>query len=204
MILPLIYVKDHFPLVWNLVEFMNGKIFDFLYSDKITAINIRFLDELKLTPYLFRKLEHEDLTQIPTLINNTEPEKKKYFEPHRFDMLNLERVFKNPSFIMMGVFLNTSLVGYFFLRCFVNKKCFVGRLVDKDHRGKGIGKAMNQIMYNTAWASEFRCFATISKNNELVMKAHAKNDRMVIRKELANEHLLVEFVEKKEKTGGLS
>jgi hypothetical protein len=97
----------------------------------------------------------------------------------------------------MGVFFNDQLVGYFFLRCFINKKCFVGRLVDRNHRGKGIGKTMNDILYHTAWDAGFRCFATVSKNNELVMKAHSQNKHLKVLKEMKDNHLLVEFVEKR-------
>jgi GNAT superfamily N-acetyltransferase len=70
----------------------------------------------------------------------------------------------------------------------------VGRLTDKDYRGIGIGKAMNRIMYETAWRMGFRCLSTISRNNTLVMKAHAENRNMVVLKELAGDYMLVEFV----------
>ena len=98
---------------------------------------------------------------------------------------------------MMGTFADQKMVGYFFLRFFANRKCFVGRLIDKEYRGKGIGYEMNKIMYNTAWEMGFRCLSTISKNNKSVMGAHAKNSAMIVLKELQNDYLLVEFIDKK-------
>jgi hypothetical protein len=95
---------------------------------------------------------------------------------------------------MMGVFEKDKLVGYFFLRCFWNRKCFVGRLIDYNYRGKGIGWIMNNIMYNVAWDSGFRCLSTISRNNKAVMTAHSRNPAMIILKELQNDYMLVEFV----------
>ena len=95
---------------------------------------------------------------------------------------------------MMGAFDKERLAGYFFLRFFASKKCFVGRIIDKPYRGKGIGNIMNHIMYQTAWRMGFRCLSTISKNNHAVIRAHAKNTSMVVLKELQNDYLLVEFV----------
>jgi hypothetical protein len=95
---------------------------------------------------------------------------------------------------MMGSFDGNKMTGYFFLRFFANKKCFVGRLIDKDYRGRGIGPVMNNIMYETAWRMSFHCLSTISRNNKAVMRAHAKNRTMIVLKELQNDYLLVEFI----------
>ena len=72
----------------------------------------------------------------------------------------------------------------------------MGRLIDKDFRGKGIGELMNNIMYTISWNMGFRCLSTISKNNTAVISAHKKNTAMVVIKELSNDYLLVEFVQK--------
>lgn len=190
-----LYLKNNHPIIWKFIEFVNGKIFNFLYLKRFTAVNSHLLNSQELPPFTFRKLKEEDLEQITILIANLEPVQGAYFEPHLFDLKSLRRVFKNPSFIMMGVFLNSQLVGYFLLRCFINKKCFVGRLVDKEYRGKDIGKKMNEILYHSAWDSGFRCFATISKENDLVLKAHTGNPSMFVMHELDDNYLLVEFVE---------
>ena len=55
-------------------------------------------------------------------------------------------------------------------------------------------EAMNRVMYHTAWKMGFRCYSTISKHNMAVNAAHRKNSSMVVRKELANDFILVEFV----------
>ncbi|NSW94698.1 MAG: GNAT family N-acetyltransferase [Bacteroidales bacterium] len=144
--------------------------------------------------YNYRKIAVSDLNNLQILINSQVKDDLKFFNPHGFDLKSLERQYKNPAFLMMGAFDGDKMIGYFFLRFFINKKCFVGRLIDKDYRGKGIGQVMNTIMYETAWKMGFRCLSTISKNNEMVMKAHARNPYMKILKELDNDYLLVEFV----------
>ena len=52
---------------------------------------------------------------------------------------------------------------------------------------------MNNIMYNSAWDSGFRCLSTISKNNRLVMRSHSSNKAMRILTKLDDDYLLVEF-----------
>ena len=53
---------------------------------------------------------------------------------------------------------------------------------------------MNNIMYEISWGMNFHCLSTISKNNKAVMRAHSKNESMIVLKELQNDYLLVEFV----------
>ena len=137
-----------------------------------------------------------DIQPLYELIASQPSEDLRYFKPHKFDIGSLEAQKRKPAFLMMGAFEGETLVGYFFLRFFANKKCFVGRLIDKDHRGKGIGLTMNFIMYQTSWRMGFRCLSTISRNNSSVMNAHAKNPTMIVLKELQNDYLLVEFIRK--------
>jgi GNAT superfamily N-acetyltransferase len=152
-------------------------------------------EEVSDPQYTFRKLVQTDLVPLHELLSSQNEGDLEYFKPHGFNMASLERQLTIPSFLMMGAFDGKKMAGYFFLRFFANKKCFVGRLTDKDYRGKGIGQVMNRIMYETAWRMGFRCLSTISRNNTLVMKAHAGNSSMVVLKELAGDYILVEFVQ---------
>lgn len=150
--------------------------------------------EVAESPYTSRKLVRSDLSLLHELLNSQNEGDLDYFKPHGFDLRSLIRQLDNPSFLMMGTFENHKLIGYFFLRFFANRKCFVGRLIDKHYRGKGIGSVMNNIMYEIAWRMGFRCLSTISRNNRLVMRAHAGNTNMVVVKELGDGYMLVEFV----------
>lgn len=152
------------------------------------------LNDQSSFPILARRLKTSDAKALNILLNSQAPNDLDYFKPHDFDIPSINRQFRNCSFLMMGTFSEEKLTGYFFLRFFANRKCFVGRLIDKDHRGHGIGQVMNNIMYETAWRMNFRCLSTISRNNKAVMKSHSKNQSMVILKDLPNDYLLVEFV----------
>lgn len=152
-------------------------------------------NEFSVPPYSYRKLNLSDAKALYSMINMQNISDLEYFRPHRFDLISVRKQFQNRSFLMMGAFENGIIAGYFFLRFFVNKKCFVGRMIDKNYRGLGIGVVMNKIMYETAWRMGFRCLSTISRNNSLVMRAHASNPTMVVLKELQNDYLLVEFLQ---------
>jgi hypothetical protein len=190
----LLHIKHRIPFVWNFIESVNGLLFSVLYGRKFSKESSAVLNEYDLPGFKTRLINKADLPDLCKMISAQDNCRLEYFKPHAFDQGSLLKVYRNPSFIMMGVFERDKIVGYFFLRCFLNRKCFVGRLIDQNYNGKGIGLLMNNIMYNIGWRSGFRVLSTISKNNRLVMKSHANNPLMVIQKELDNNYLLVEFV----------
>lgn len=195
----LLFIKHNFKFLWSFIEFINNQLYTILHEKKVLE-NLRKTILEHQNIYEIRILSETDTDILKQLIEAQNPKRIEYFKPHGFDEKSIRRAIRNRSLLLMGVFQDQKLLGYFFLRCFWNKKCFVGRLVDENSEGKGIGKIMNNIMYQTAWNSNFRCLSTISKNNRLVMGAHASNKNMVIRKELPNNYLFVEFLPIKEIT----
>ncbi len=190
----LLFIKHRFSFLWSMIELINGVLFNVFFAAQLRKICKIVLAEFLKPPYFFRELNLKDSRALYEMINLQEPGDLIYFKPHEFDLRSIENQFKKPDFLMMGVFDGECIIGYFFLRFFINRKCFVGRLIAKEYRGKGIGEVMNMIMYETAWRMGFRVMSTISKKNHLVMKAHSKNPYMRILKELDNDYLLVEFV----------
>ncbi len=143
--------------------------------------------------YIYREIEKTDLLNLQQFFNNQDPEQFRFFKPHGFDKATLKRLHSNPAFTMMGVFKGDEIVGYFFLRFFVNKNCFIGRIVDGNHQRKGIARSMNEIMYQAVWQNGFRCLSTISKHNDSIFNFHKKENNMVVLKELPNDYLFVEI-----------
>ena len=191
----LIYIKHNLKFTWRIIEWANSLLFKLICKKRFDRVIPDVFAEYSLEGLEFRVLDLEDLKQLSELINRQPKDDLEYFKPHEFDSESLLRILNNPAFLMMGAFDGEKIVGYFFLRCFWNNKCFVGRFVDRNYQGRGIGKVMNDIMYNIAWRARFRCLSTISKNNKAVMTAHAKNQTMVILKELDNDYMLVEFID---------
>lgn len=198
----LIFIKHNLPLVWLAIEWINGILFHVLYGKKMNSVLPNVFKDGIRQPYSVRRLDISDSEALFTMINNQDENDLRYFNPHRFDLGSITRALSNRSMLMMGIFDEGTIAGYFFLRFFANRKCFVGRLIDIKYRGKGIGQIMNYIMYETAWRMGFRCLSTISRNNTAVMKAHASNRQMVVLKELQNNYLLVEFVREDARVNG--
>lgn len=192
-----LFIKHHLGSLWRIIEWLNNLIFSFLYKSKLEEIIPVVISDFTNTLYIYRRLELSDTLSLYNFIKSQTKSDLKYFSPHGFDIYSLKKQFLILSFQMMGVFESDKMVGYFFIRFFANKKCFVGRIIDKDYRGQGIGSIMNSIMYEIAWRMNFRCLSTISTKNKAVMKAHAKNSSMIVLKKLPNDYLLVEFIKNK-------
>lgn len=191
----LIFIKHRLPLLWSVIEVVNGLVFLLLYKKRLYKTVGPVFRKYAQGPFTYRILDRSEADALYNLISNQTHTDLEYFNPHGFDLVAIKRQFKNKSFLMMGAFDAEQLIGYFFLRFFINKKAFVGRLIDKNYRGHGIGRIMNDIMYNISWGMKFRCLSTISRNNSLVIKAHSQNHLMRVLKELDNNYLLVEFVQ---------
>lgn len=194
MVKLLIYIKHHIPFLWKVIEWLNSSLFRLLYGSRFKKSIKSVIHEFRLSGFEFRLIESNDLPGLKKLIDNQAPVRLDYFKPHKFDPKSLKNVHANPAFFMMGVFEDEEIVGYFFLRCFWNRKCFVGRLINEPYEGQGIGRVMNNIMYNIAWKSNFHCLSTISRSNTLVMRSHANNKAINVLRELENDYLLVEFI----------
>ncbi len=192
----LIFIKHHLAFLWRIIEWGNGLMFSLFFGSKLDRVLSVVFREFSKPPFLYRELTQADADMLYELINSQEGADLEYFQPHGFDKGSIKKQFRNRSFLMMGVFDENRMIGYFFLRFFANRKSFVGRLIDKGYRGKGIGLIMNDIMYETSWGMGFRCLSTISRSNTAVMKAHSKNQSMKVLKELQNDYLLVEFISK--------
>ncbi len=189
-----LFIKHNLLPIWRFVEWGNGAFFSLLYKRKLGIITEDVLKGYLPHKLTYRKLELPDAESLYNLIITQDEKDLVYFHPHEFDLKSIIRQLQTKAFLMMGVFDKGRMVGYFFLRFFANKKCFVGRLIDRGRRGEGIGQTMNDIMYEIGWGMNFRCLSTISRKNTSVIRAHAKNPNIKILKELSNDYLLVEFI----------
>jgi lipopolysaccharide/colanic/teichoic acid biosynthesis glycosyltransferase len=190
----LLFIKHRLPFIWNWIDWLNETLFRVLHGTKLSVEAERCFEEFTLEGFVFRTLKEADISPLSELLLSQDPARVEHFNPHGFDTDSLESVYRNRSFLMFGVFEHEKLAGYFFLRCFWNGRCFVGRLIDEPFERRGIGRVMNQILYHTAWRSGFRCHTTISKDNALVMRSHANNPNVKVLGELANGYQFIEFI----------
>ena len=190
----LLFIKHRIPWLWGVVDRVNASLYKVLHRQRMSAEAQCAFAEFRLEGFDFRSLLPGDLDALKNLLERQGEERLRFFRPHDFDRSSLGKMCRNPSFLMFGVFRGQAIVGYFFLRCFWNRKCFVGRLIDKDYERLGIGRIMNQIMYNIAWRSGFRCMTTISRANALVVRSHRSNPHARVLGPLGDGYILVEFV----------
>jgi len=191
----LLYIKHNLKLIWYFIEWLNGVIFGWLYGKKVHKSAQQKLDEVYHPHYDYRMVHKKDLPYLENLLNSQDQDQYRFFKPHKPDNKTLQKLYKNPSFLMMGAFDKQSnqMVGYFFLRFFLNKRGFIGRMVDQHHQRQGIASRMSEVMYETLWQNGFRCLSTISKHNQSILKLHEQEGRLRVLKELPNEYLFVEI-----------
>lgn len=188
----LIYLKHKMPWLWGFIEMVNGMVFNFFYGHKLIPTTLKYLPYKHKDDFIYKRLEHINLKDLSDLLSHQKD--MKFFQPHSFDLKTIKRLFNNPSFLMMGVFKNDKIVGYFFLRFFVNKKAFIGRMVTLEYQRLGLAKEMSKIMYGITWDMGFRCLTTISEDNKAIFDLHKKESNVRFLKNLSNKYHLVEIL----------
>jgi hypothetical protein len=89
------------------------------------------------------------------------------------------------------------VVGYVFLRCLFNGKCFRGKMVDVNWREKGIAVLMGHLSTEIALHLGLRMFGTISKENYASLYSSQSSNEIKVVEELPNNYLYIEYLPKK-------
>lgn len=187
-------LRDRFSFLWNLVEWGNAFVFALTHRaalKKIPAI----LQECSGT-YTLRVAELADATAFATFFAEQPEEAFKFFKPHAFDEKTLSKIIRNKAFLTFLVLDGEKIVGYFFLRCFVNGKSFKGYMVADAYRGRGIAKLEGIAMNKVNEALGLRMFGSISPENSASMAAAKSVNEVKILKTLENGDFYVEFLPK--------
>lgn len=190
-----VWIKERIPHLWQLLEFFLGVIFFWKYKSLRNVIIKR--SNFITSPYSVRSVHWNDLADLRSLCLSLEPEKRSFFEPHPFDFFSLSIALITPSFQMIGVYYKKEMVGYGLLKCYPNRRCFIGRIVAKNYRRKGIGRILNEVLYHSSWSSNFRLFSTISKENLDVIQSHQGNRFIISKTEIGNGYYKIEFTANK-------
>lgn len=187
-------LKSRYPWLWDCVECFNGLLIKILYGRKI-KLAISQID--CYNNYVYRKLEVADLDGIVRFIESQPAGFDRFFKPHSFDRRTYKRLLKSGTYLFVGVFDGEKMVAYCFMRLYVNKSAFRGKIVDKEYRGRGIAKQMGLTMSKIATNVGFRVYATISKDNVASLKSAKYGSSVEILKELPDNYLYVEIKENK-------
>ena len=191
-------MQKHVPWLWAAIENVNEELFLIRYGRKLKNI----LEEEQFGLYVYKRLTDENAMELLQLLNCQPKESFEYFKPHAFDALTIKRLLKNKSYLAYGVWDNEKMVGYYFLRSYFIGKAYLGKLVDVNYWGKGIGKQMCLHLMDVATALGMHMYETISKENLSSLYATQKVLDTKVIKELPNNYLYIEDVRRKSLGGG--
>ena len=189
-------IKDKCSFLWGAVEWGNSSLFALQYRTKLKGIP-RILEGISNNTFTIRMTRESDAKKLELFFAEQPESAFEFFKPHGFDGKSLQKVLKNKAFMTFIVTEEDKIIGYFFLRSFINGKCFRGKIVDKDWQGRGIAKLMGVAMTMVAKSLGFRMFGSISpKNYASMASAKASND-IKVHKTLDNGYYYIEFLQKK-------
>ena len=187
-------LRDKFGFLWNIIEWFNALVFAMTHRaalKKIPELLRDFSDKFTL-----RLAEPADAAPLATFFAEQPEDAFKFFKPHAFDEKTLLKIIKIKAFLTFLVLDGEKIVGYFFMRCFVNGKSFRGKIVDYRYRGKGIAKLQGLAATKVATLLGVRVFGTISPENYASLaSSKAVNDTRIL-KTLDNGYYYIEYLPK--------
>jgi hypothetical protein len=189
-------LKERFGFIWDFVEWGNATAFSLIHRQQLKSIPQVLAD--CSGEYQFRLAKPTDVSTLVTFFANQPEEAYEFFKPHDFDATSIKKVIDNKAFLSIVVWKEQTIVGYFFLRCFVNGKCFRGKIVDKNWQGRGIAKQMGIVMTKVSQALGMRMFGSISPENYASLASAKASNEIKIHQTLDNGYYYIEFLPKQD------
>lgn len=168
-----------------MVECINSELFAMMKCRELRHLYDCLVEGVRLA----------DVSDVGTLASffERQPEDSyKWFRPHGFDEVALRKLLSRKSYIIYVMEEDGVIIGYAFLRCFVNRKCFLGKMVDVRHQGKGVCTVLCAVGMRMANRLGMRMFESINKENVGSMRASQKACDVVVVEELENGDMLIE------------
>ena len=189
-------IKERFGFIWDFIEWLNAMVFSLTHRKQLKKLP-QVLDSCS-GEYQFRLAQPSDASALVTFFANQPEEAYEFFKPHDFDAKAIKKVIANKAFQTIIVWHDKTIVGYFFLRCFINGKCFRGKIVDKNWQGRGIAKQMGIVMTKVSQALGMRMFGSISPENYASLASAKASNEIKIHQTLDNGYYYIEFLPKQE------
>ena len=177
-------IQKKCPWLWEVVEGLNAAF-----------CGIKIGKRLQLQDCLTGGVRIADVNDAERLADffAYQPEESfRWFRPHGFDEKTLRKLLERKSYVIYVLEEEGEIIGYAFLRCFMNGKCFLGKMVDVNHQGKGVCTKLCEVGMSIAQKTGFRMFESINKENIGSMKASQKACDVIVVEELEGGDLLIE------------
>ena len=178
------WLQSKCPWIWQGVETFNSLL-----------CGMKMGNRQKLKDCLTADVRIADVNDAGLLADffARQPEESfKWFRPHAFDEATMRNLLERKSYIIYVQEEEGNIIGYAFLRCFINGKCFLGKMVDVNHQGKGVCTKLCKVGMNIAVKTGFRMFESINKDNIGSMKASQKACDVIVVEELENGDVVIE------------
>lgn len=189
------FIKARCAFLWNAVERVNGEAFGIRYGRRLKTIDDILLNNTPV-PFIMRAADKSDVANMETFFKAQPEESFRYFRPHGFDRTSLTHVIKNKSFLTFILTENDAIVGYAFMRSFVNGTSYRGYMVDYRRQGQGLAKIMGQAMNSVGDALQLKMYKSISPDNVASMKVTEAVCYMETIKTLSNGDYLIKCMSK--------
>lgn len=167
------FIKDRCSFLWDIAEWCNASLFSLIYGYRLKQISD--ISENVPSPYFMRLALKNDLASLNAFFQHQPSESFRYFKPHGFEEKAIKRLLVNKSFIILLLIERTNhtdkIVGYAFMRSFVNGTSYRGYMVDFDHRGKGLSTIMGYGMNMIGDKLKLNMYKSVSPQNVASMKA---------------------------------
>lgn len=188
-------LKERFPFLWDSIENVNSWLFFLMNRKKLRQIP-KVLQKWSVS-YELREVTLDDVAELVSFFNKQPHDAFKFFHSHGFDESSILKVINNKAFLTFVVLHEQKIIGYFFLRCYLNGKGFRGRIVDNSWNNKGIGKMMSLVLSQVAETLGVRLFSSISPQNYASLASIKATTHFKIIKTLPNGYYYIEILPKK-------
>ena len=191
------FLRDKCPWVWDDIEQVNSFLFEKRYGKKLKQVASVLMKYQE--PFAIESLTEDTIPLLAHFFEEQPDEAFEFFKPHSFDERTLRKLQRNKAFLAYVVKNDSStIVGYFFLRCYFMGKCFRGYMVDSRWRNRGISKLTAKVMTDVASLLGIPSYGTIAPENMPSMKSQgAVNDIKIIR-QLENGDYYVQYCRREE------
>lgn len=185
-------LRDKLSWLWNIIEWLNGVIFNLRYGNKLKNFSFTTIPE----GYLVYPIKDVPTIDLVKFFEHQPEDAYTYFRPHGFDAKSIKMLQKNRAFLgyVLKDKTNGGIAGYCFNRCFFHGQGFRGRMVDINYRGKGLGTAMNIILNEVGFGIGLRLFETVSKDNVASYRSAMAASNVNVVKEMPHNELYLEIL----------
>lgn len=184
-------LKLQYPIIWKWVEEINGILLSTTRSRQMNGVKRAILVFPLGQDLVFKDAKKGDIPIILGFLNHLSVEDVAHFRPFPFTDKSLDHVISCGTYQVYKAMSKGELVGFFFLRFFINSQCYLGFAVKSSYRGKGIGKKMIEAMASAVKDSGFQLMSTVCADNQASIKAHMAAAQFEIVSHLSSDEIVL-------------